>query len=167
MHGERHCQVYANKMFFAEAHPVPRKSDCHDTLDNFVNDYGAMDLLISDGLAEQCEPHTDFQRKMQKYQIQHKRSEKDGPDQNPAEGVIREVCKKWHRTMFKTDCPKRLWAHGVPCVCALMRMTASHAGRLQGRTPIEAVLGKTPDMSEHLDFGFYDWVWFGLKVTPA
>jgi hypothetical protein len=39
-------------------------------------------------------------------------------------------------------------------------MTASHAGRLQGRTPIEAVLGKTPDTSEHLNLGFYDWVWF-------
>ncbi len=39
-------------------------------------------------------------------------------------------------------------------------MTASYAGRLQGRTPIEAVLGETPDMSEYLDFGFYDWVWF-------
>ena len=41
-----------------------------------------------------------------------------------------------------------------------MRMTASHAGRLQGRTPIEAVLGETPDTSECLDFGLCDWVWF-------
>jgi hypothetical protein len=41
-----------------------------------------------------------------------------------------------------------------------MRMTASHAGRLQGRTPMEIVTGETPDISEYLDFGFYDWVWF-------
>jgi hypothetical protein len=160
IHGERYCQVYANKMFFAEAYPVPKKSDCHETLDSFVNDYGAMDLLISDGSAEQCGPGTEFQKKVQKYQIQHKRSEKERPNQNPAEGVIREVRKKWYRTMFKTNCPKRLWTYGVPYVCALMRMTASYAGRLQGRTPIEAVLGETPDISEYLDFGFYDWVWF-------
>ncbi len=38
MHGERCCQVCANKMFFAEAHPVPGKSDCHETLDNFGKD---------------------------------------------------------------------------------------------------------------------------------
>jgi hypothetical protein len=74
--------------------------------------------------------------------------------------VIREVRKKWCRVVFKTNCPKRLWTHGVPYVCAIMRMTASHAGQSQGRTPIEAVLGETPDVSEHLDFGFYDWVWF-------
>jgi hypothetical protein len=41
-----------------------------------------------------------------------------------------------------------------------MRMTVSHAGRLQGRTPIEAIQCETPDISEYLDFGFYDWVWF-------
>ena len=160
VHGERCCPVCANKMFFAEAHPMPKKSDCHETLDNFVNDCGAMDALISDGSAEQCGPHTEFQRKMQKHQIQHKRSEKDRPNQNPAEGVIREVRKKWCRVMFKTNCPKRLWTHGVPYVCALMRMTTSHAGRLQGRTPIEAVLAETPDTSEHPDLGFYAWVRF-------
>jgi hypothetical protein len=41
-----------------------------------------------------------------------------------------------------------------------MIMTASYAGRLKGRTPIEALTGKTPDISEYLDFGFYDLVWF-------
>jgi hypothetical protein len=25
---------------------------------------------------------------------------------------------------------------------------------------MEQVTGETPDMSEYLDFGFYDWVWF-------
>ena len=70
--------------------------------------------------------------------------------------MIREVRKKWYRTMFKTNCPKRLWTYGVPYVCALMKMRASHAGRLQIRAPIEAILGETPDISEYLDFGFYD-----------
>jgi hypothetical protein len=39
-------------------------------------------------------------------------------------------------------------------------MTASYAGRLQGRTPLESLTGETPDISEYLDFGFYDLVWF-------
>jgi hypothetical protein len=45
-----------------------------------------------------------------------------------------------------------------------MRMTASYAGCLKGRTPMEALTGKTPDISEYLDFGFYDLVWF--KEVP-
>ena len=41
-----------------------------------------------------------------------------------------------------------------------MRMTANYAGNLQGRTPMEMITGETPDISEYLDFGFYDLVWF-------
>lgn len=41
-----------------------------------------------------------------------------------------------------------------------MQITASHAADLQGRTPLEALTGETPDISQYLDFGFYDRVWF-------
>jgi hypothetical protein len=160
IHNERYCQVFANKDFFAAAYPIPTKSACHEALDDFVNEYGAMDLLISDGAAEQCGAHSEFQRKVRRNRTEHKRSEKERHNQNPAEGVIREIRKRWYRMIFKTNCPRRLWTYGVPWVCAIMRMTASYAGQLQGRTPIEAVMGETPDISEYLDFGFYDWVWF-------
>ena len=41
-----------------------------------------------------------------------------------------------------------------------MQLTASFASYLQGRTPLEALTGETPDISQYLDFGFYDRVWF-------
>ena len=25
---------------------------------------------------------------------------------------------------------------------------------------MEQIMGETPDISEYLDFGFYDWVWY-------
>ena len=160
IHGERYCQVFTNKDFFAAAYPIEKKGDAHKGLDDFVDDYGAMDLLITDGSNEQTGIHSKFRERSRKHKIHLQRSEKERPNQNPAEGVIREVRKKWFRTVFKTNCPRLLWTYGLPHVCAIMRMTASFAGRLQGRTPIEAVMGKTPDISEYLDFGFYDWVWF-------
>ena len=39
-------------------------------------------------------------------------------------------------------------------------MTASFAADLQGRTPIEDLTGETPDISQYLNFRFYDRVWF-------
>ena len=49
-----------------------------------------------------------------------------------------------------------------------MWLTATNANNLNGRTPIEVVTGETPDISQYLDFGWYDWVWFkenaGLDV---
>ena len=41
-----------------------------------------------------------------------------------------------------------------------MNVTASNSGSLNGRTPMELITGETPDISEYLDFGFYDRVWF-------
>ncbi len=30
----------------------------------------------------------------------------------------------------------------------------------EGRTPIEIITGDTPDISESLDYEFYDWVFY-------
>jgi hypothetical protein len=95
-----------------------------------------------------CGINAEFQREVQKHRIEHKRLETEQPNQNPAESVTREV-----RNDGIGQSSKRI-------VQAIMRMTASQTGRLQGRTPKEAVTGETPDSSEHLDFGFCCWVWF-------
>ena len=39
-----------------------------------------------------------------------------------------------------------------------MSLTANSSFQLEGRTPIEQVTGETPNISEYLDFSFYDWV---------
>ena len=41
-----------------------------------------------------------------------------------------------------------------------MQQTSTQAGVLAGFTPIESVTGKTVDISEYLDLGFYDQVWY-------
>ena len=160
IHGDQYCQVFANKEFFAVAYPIVSKSQAHEPLNAFVRDYGAMDLLISDGANEQVGRHTQFQATLRKYNITHKASERERPNQNPAEGVIREIRRRWYRLIYKTNCPSRLWNYGIPYVCAIMSRTASFSGQLKGRTPLENLMGETPDISEYLDFGWYDFVWY-------
>ena len=41
-----------------------------------------------------------------------------------------------------------------------MKITVSTAGKLQGQTPLELLTVKIPDISEYLDFGWYDIVWY-------
>ena len=41
-----------------------------------------------------------------------------------------------------------------------MKIKASFASNLQGRIPLEALTGETPDIYQFLDFGLYDRVWF-------
>ena len=76
------------------------------------------------------------------------------------EGVSRELRRRWFRTMFQTYCPRALWNYGIPYVAKIMKITASFASNLQGRTPLEALTGETLDISQFLDFGFYDRFWF-------
>jgi hypothetical protein len=127
MHGERCCQVFANKEFFAAAYPIERKGDACEPVDWFVQDCGAPETLISDGANEQVGRNSKFQAKLRKHGIRHKTAEKERSNQNPAEGTIREARKRWCRQMFRTNCPRRLWSYGLPHVCAIMRLTTSYA----------------------------------------
>ena len=41
-----------------------------------------------------------------------------------------------------------------------MQCTASTSGDLSGRTALDQLTGKTPEILEYLDFTFYDWCWY-------
>ena len=83
--------------------------------------------------------------------------------------VLFRNCTICYREMFRTYCPRQLWSYGYPYIAKITQLTASHAGRLQGRTSLELMTGKTTDISEYLYFGWYVRVWFkedaGLRET--
>ena len=62
--------------------------------------------------------------------------------------------------MFRTYFPRALWSYRIPYVSKIMQITASFAEDLQGRTPLEALTGETPEIFQYLYFGFYNWIWF-------
>ena len=87
-------------------------------------------------------------------------TEPDLHKQNPAEGVIREIRRKWYRVMIRKRVPTRLWDYGMRWVTDVMSITHTSAGDLNGCIPLSRVTGETVDISEFLDFGFYDRVWY-------
>ena len=115
-----------------------------------------MERLIYDGAPEQIGRKTEFQRIMRKYDIRGHIAESGRSSQNPIEVCIRELRRRWFRTMFRSYCPQSLWCYGIPHVAKIMQTTASFATNLQGRAPLEALTGETPDISQYLDFGFYE-----------
>ena len=62
--------------------------------------------------------------------------------------------------MLKKKVPPRLWDFGFTWVCETENICANFSKHAQGRTPLEIITGETPDISEYLDFEFYDWVTF-------
>lgn len=156
--GNRYAQVFANQFFFIQAYPMAKKSLAGDALKQFISDYGVPDRLVVDGSKEQMKKGTTFYKQTRKHDIDLHRTEPNRHDQSKAEGVIRETWKRWFRVMARKKVPHRLWDYGSMWTCSTSQLTASDAGFLKGRTALEEITGETPDISEYLDFSFYDWV---------
>ena len=79
-------------------------------------------------------------------------------EQNPAEGGIRELKRRWYSVMQRKNVPQRLWDYGLIWTSETGNLTVSGSRYAQARTNLEIITGETPDISEYVDFSFYDWV---------
>jgi hypothetical protein len=59
-----------------------------------------------------------------------------------------------------------LWDYCTIYQCELCNLIAHPLYQLNGRTPYELVVGRTPDISEYLDFSWYDNVWYYDQDAP-
>jgi hypothetical protein len=82
------------------------------------------------------------------------------PWQNRAEGGIRELKQHVHRKMTSKSVPLRLWDLCCRWSCEVRNKSAGNLYQLEGRTPYEAVMQNTPDISSLLPYDFYDYVWY-------
>jgi len=153
-------QLYSHKCGFKVAYPVQRVDGNHvgDTLTQFISDFGVPEHLTFDGAAVQTGPKTKFMQAIRKYEIKYHVSGPRRPNENPAEQSIHEVKKRWYRVMLKKKVPSRLWDYGFTWICEIENICANMSKYSDGRTPLEIITGETPDISEYLDFEFYDWV---------
>ena len=160
LRGNVASQIYSHKCGFNTAYHLESANgeNIGYTLSNFVSDYGAPDRLTFDGASAQIGRNTHFQDTIRKNDIKYHVSGPRRPNENPAEGNIREIKKKWYRIQAKTNTPDRLWDYGISYVCETGNLTVNSSRYSNGRTPIECITGDTPDLSEYIDFGFYDWV---------
>lgn len=131
-----------------------------NSLADFIHEYGAPDHLKFDGAAVQVGPRTKFMEVIRRAYIKWHVTGPKRPNENPTESAIREVKKRWYRIQEKKKIPKRLWDYGITWVCETGNVTVSSSRYANGRTPLEIITGETPDITEYLDFGLYDWVIF-------
>ena len=157
--GNKHAQIFANESFFAIAYPIEHKSSTGQALKQSISDFGIPDKLVCNGAVEQVGKRTEFQSTVRKHAIDLHVTEPHRHNQSKVEGVVREIQKQWFRIMLKKKFPRRLWDYGVKWVCKVMQCTASMSGDLSRRTALEQLTGETTEISEYLDFTFYDWCW--------
>ena len=81
-------------------------------------------------------------------------------NQNPVEGIIREIQRKLFGLMFRKKVPKEFWDYGMLWFCEIQQRIHRRTHWIDGGIPLEKINGETEDISDYIDFGFYDWVWF-------
>jgi hypothetical protein len=96
--GNRYAQVFANGSFFAEIYPMATKAGADLALKEFCHELGVPDELTIDRSKEQNALGMEFMKTCHKDDIRVTRTELNRPNQNPSEGVIREVLRRWFRT---------------------------------------------------------------------
>ena len=158
--GNKCGQIFANGAYFATFYPMDTKSKAGDSLRVFCKEFGVPETLRHDGAMEMKGKKTEFQKEVRRHNITTFVSEADLHNQSPAEGVVREVRKKWYRVMFKKRVPKVYWDYGMRWVCETMSRTHLRANRVDGGVPLQGITGDTIDISNYLEFGFYDRVWY-------
>ena len=121
LNGFKYSQIFTNKQMFAISFTLKNKSEAGDALKTFISDYGVPEYLTFDGSKEQCQPGTVFMKQIKKHSIKYHTIESEYHDQNAAEGVIREVRRRWFRLKILTNTPNRLWDYGLQWVCDLIQ----------------------------------------------
>ena len=146
---------------FTRVYPMESKSGANiaAVLNEFIDDVGVPDTLICDLASEQIGKHTDVMKIVRRRQIKMRMAEKGrGTTQNHrAETEIREVKTKWKTRMRASQVPTRLWDYGLVYIAEIQSLLARGVDQRPG---IERVTGNTIDISEWLDFDFYDRVWY-------
>ena len=118
--GNLYSQVFANKTMFSPVCIMDRNSKAGESLRTFVNEHGVHADLTSDSSKEQTNKRNKFIKQVQKNDINHHVIEPDRHNQNPVEGVIRELRQKWFRVMVRKQVPRRLLDYGVRWVYEVM-----------------------------------------------
>ena len=67
--------------------------------------------------------------------------------------------------MRQNNVPRQLRDYGIRHAAKLGQLIPRQ--KLDYRTPLEQVSGRTPDISEYLDFDFYDLVWYFPEKHPS
>lgn len=121
-----------------------------------------MDVLISDRARAQIGLKIlDILRTLI---IEGRQSEPHNKNQNYAERGWRDTKINGNRILERSGAPKNLWLLALEYICDLMNHVARE--RLGWRTPIEWMLGYTPDISAFLVFTFYEPVYY-MQIEPA
>ena len=121
-----------------------------------IRRYGAMDKIISDSAREQM--NNVSKDVLRTYCVDDFQSEPYNKNQNPGERGWGDSKRKTNHLLNMTGAPGELWLLALEYIIFIQNHTAIPS--LGWRTPIEWLLGHTPDITVMLSYVFYQRVYY-------
>ena len=160
--GHTCAQIYGNKFGFIKAYPMETHDKDHvgDSLTLMIQDVGVMQKLHTDNAPEMVGRRTPFFRRARKEGINLTSIEPLRPDENYGEILVKRAKIISAKLMIRKNVPLRLWCYSLEYSTELSSLMVPNQYRNKGRSGYEIVFGSTPDISEYVEFEFYDYCWY-------
>mmetsp|Transcript_24287 Transcript_24287/g.34810 ORF Transcript_24287/g.34810 Transcript_24287/m.34810 type:complete len:1184 (-) Transcript_24287:1334-4885(-) len=157
--GNTCAQLFITDFGYQKLVPQKLKSEAgHSLLEGLIQDVGIPDHIHTD-MAKELTLGT-WSKVCKEHHIKMTNTEPYTPQQNKAELGFRELKRHVRRFMARTNTPPHLWDFCAVYTADLRNRLALPLPQLHGRTPHEVLTGNTPDVSEFLEFEWYQPVWY-------
>lgn len=165
--GNTCSQLYSTKFGFHATYNMSTANgeQIGQSLNDFIHEWGVPEHLTFDGAMAQKGRNTLFMNTLRKHHIDWHISQPRTPKENPAESSIREHKRRYYRMKEKFRVHDRVWDFLSNYVCETENVTACESKYAKQRTPIKRISGDTPDITEYIDFSFYNLVTY--KNNPG
>ena len=125
-----------HKVGFSECYPKlnTKGGSLGEIVDDYVHDFGAPEHLTFGGFQYQVGKNTKFFRNLLKYNIDHRVSAPRRPNENPAEGTIREIKRRFYQVMQLMKVPKHVWGYLLVWISHTVNLYVFSSLYAKGRT---------------------------------
>ena len=143
-------------MVFFQIITMRSKSEAGTKLDRINRDVGVANMIFMENSPEQTGYKTETQRVARLAIMEVQTTESYSPRQNKYESDIKIIKVKAKRRRFQRNKPKRVWDFVMVWEAEINSCTSGK----YGRTYLERLTWDTINISESLEFEFYELVWF-------
>jgi hypothetical protein len=132
------------------------KSEARSNMNELCSNVGIPSKLFMDNVREEI--GGEWETAHRKHLILQGYTEPHTHWQNKADLEIGEKKAYFRRIIHRAQAPEALWDHGFDHTDAIRQNLVQK--NLGCHTPLAVLTGYTLDISDLLDFGYYDWVWY-------
>ena len=148
------AQVFVTREGYCEGDPMKSKADAYLSLERVCREVGIPRLLVTDRAGEEL--YGDWARVVKKNLISQRTTEPHSGWQNICEGEIRELKKHHERIMMLNKVPPPFWCFCWDLVKKIRQFLPR--GVSKNRPPYETVSMSIRDISEYLDYDFFQYI---------